>query len=139
VSGPWLRSVELVRVLVVDDQRLVTDAIRRVLGAVCMVEVAACGLEALALVRAGRRYVAILCDVMMPTATGFEVLDELRRDAPEQARRVILMTGSVNHPEDEQRLASAGCLVLIKPFGRSELMRALAGFLPGTAPRGSTT
>src|SRR4029078_8012606 len=67
VSGPWLRSVELVRVLVVDDQRLVPDPIRGVRAALCMVEVAACGLEALALVRAGRRYVAILCDVMMPT------------------------------------------------------------------------
>jgi CheY-like chemotaxis protein len=38
-------------------------------------------------------YDVILCDLMMPEMTGMDLHAELSRVAPEQARRIVFMTG----------------------------------------------
>jgi CheY-like chemotaxis protein len=51
------------------------------------------GREALSRLRAGERFDAILCDLLMPEVTGIELHSELRRIAPDQADCMIFLTG----------------------------------------------
>jgi len=53
----------------------------------------ASGTEALACIARGERFEAILLDVMMPEITGMEVYERLKLLVPEQAARVIFVTG----------------------------------------------
>ena len=54
--------------------------------------------EAIAWISAGQRYDVILCDLMMPRMTGMDFYSELQRIAPEQAKRVIFLTGGAFTP-----------------------------------------
>jgi CheY-like chemotaxis protein len=81
------------KVLVVDDDATIGAAIARVLGANHEVVALTSGQEALARLRAGARFDLILCDLMMPVLTGMDVYAELQRVAPEQAERVVFLTG----------------------------------------------
>ena len=51
--------------------------------------------EALALVLEGKRFDLILCDLMMPVMTGMDLHAELLIVAPDQAARMVFMTGGV--------------------------------------------
>ena len=42
---------------------------------------------------AGERFDVILCDLMMPVMTGMDLAEELARILPEQASRVVFITG----------------------------------------------
>jgi CheY-like chemotaxis protein len=81
------------RVLVVDDEPAVGAAIRRVLASEHDVELRTRGEDAHDAIARGERYDAILCDLMMPGMSGMELHAALERLAPEQARRVIVLTG----------------------------------------------
>ena len=80
------------RILVVDDEPLIVDALKRTL-AHHDVEVSTGAREALDRILAGERYDVILCDLLMPGMTGMELGDALARELPEQAERVVFMTG----------------------------------------------
>jgi CheY-like chemotaxis protein len=49
--------------------------------------------DALAKFRAGERYDVVLCDLMMPEMTGMDLHAELSHSHPEDARRIIFVTG----------------------------------------------
>ena len=80
--------------------------------------------EAIALVRAGQRYDAILCDLVMPAMTGVQLHRELAALAPDQAAATILMTGGAI-PRDAADLLASGMPSLPKPFDVEELRRLL--------------
>ena len=86
------------RVLVIDDEPLVVSALRRILGRDHDVVAAGNGEEALALFHTGERFDAILSDVMMPVMSGIELYDRLSLDVPEQADKVIFITGGAFTP-----------------------------------------
>lgn len=81
------------RILVVDDEPLVLRAIQRAVSIEHDVIPVDSGAEVLRRVEAGDRFDVILCDVMMPGMTGPELHAELRRVTPDQADRLIFMTG----------------------------------------------
>jgi len=81
------------RLLVVDDEPAVAAAVRRVLASEHDVTVHTRAAEALAAIAGGERFDAILCDLTMPGMSGMELHAELERIAPDQARRVIVLTG----------------------------------------------
>jgi len=81
------------RVLVVDDEESLAQAIRRYLSADHDVDAASNGQDALTRIAAGERYDVILCDLMMPQMTGMEFHEELLRADPDQARRMVFLTG----------------------------------------------
>jgi PAS domain S-box-containing protein len=80
------------RILVVDDEPLITATLHRAL-AHHDVEVVTGAEGALQRVLGGRRFDVILCDLLMPGMTGMELGDALARELPEQAGRVVFMTG----------------------------------------------
>jgi PAS domain S-box-containing protein len=81
------------RVLVVDDEPAVASAIRRALAPEHDVELRTRAEDALEGIAGGARFDAILCDLMMPNMTGMDLHASLERLAPDQARRMIVLTG----------------------------------------------
>ena len=116
-------------VLVIDDEPVVRDAVRRVLEAnglrVATADDAASGLAhpALAVCR------LVLCDLMLPDRSGIEVLEEIARRRPDLP--VVLITGyaTAEHAARAQEAGAAGFLA--KPFEARELMDAVRGALAG--------
>ena len=124
------------RVLVVDDE----PSIRRFLGKALAVGgfdpvVAADGREAIELARTGR-VDAVLCDHRMADMSGIEVYEALVAARPELARRFVLMSGDVQHPEIVDFATTRDVGLLAKPFDIPAVTEVVRGVLrrPGEAP-----
>jgi PAS domain S-box-containing protein len=81
------------RLLIIDDEQMILGALRRSLGSEYNVTCANDGRRALERLRAGDRYDLILCDLMMPEMTGMDVFAEMEKLAPDQAERMVFVTG----------------------------------------------
>jgi PAS domain S-box-containing protein len=81
------------RVLVVDDEPMLTRSLERVLGDQHDVVAATSGAEALDRLAGDERFDLILCDVMMPEMTGIELYQRVRSAWPGLERRIAFMTG----------------------------------------------
>jgi PAS domain S-box-containing protein len=81
------------RVLVIDDEESLGQAIRRYLSQDHDVEAVTSARVALDLLANGQRYDVILCDLMMPQITGMEVHATVKKIDPAQADRIVFVTG----------------------------------------------
>lgn len=124
-------------VLVVDDQPIVCSMVRRELRSRCQceVDIALSGEEALSYLRRGIDYAYILCDLLMPHVSGWDVLETARHERPELVARFVLMTAKSSTHDEERRLAEEGVRILSKPFGLDELLKVVQD-LPRTERRG---
>jgi CheY-like chemotaxis protein len=107
--------VSRLRVLIVDDEAIFTQALRRLLQRTHDVEVANDGEQALAVVRSGKRFDVILSDVMMPAMNGIELFEAVQAVDPEQARHFVFLTGGAFGGHAQNRLRSLGTRQLEKP------------------------
>jgi PAS domain S-box-containing protein len=114
------------RVLVVDDEPVVGKSLRRLLPE-HEVTVATSAAEALLAVDAQPDLDVILCDLMMPEVSGFELYRELSIRHPELAPRVVFITGGAFTPEATAFLREAGNPLLEKPFDLPRLRAVVAG------------
>jgi len=114
-----------VRVLVVDDEPFICSAIQRLLRRDHVVTTVTSAQEALALVQAGQRFDVILSDLMMPEMSGEDLLAALREVAPDQARRLVIMTGGAFTPRSEDFLRSLDLPPLTKPLTLESLRAAI--------------
>jgi CheY-like chemotaxis protein len=104
-------------VLIVDDELLVAESMRRVLADEFEVTATTEPSAALARLTSGDQwYDVILCDVMMPGIDGVELHARVARVAPEIAARFIFVTGGILLPHVQARLEGISNLVLAKPF-----------------------
>jgi len=114
------------RVVVVDDEKPLGSAIRRLLPEhEVLTYTDPFEAEAGALNDAD----VVLCDVMMQGMTGPELLERIRARDPEQADRVVLITGGAITEAIAGDVAACGASVLGKPFGARELRAAVARVL----------
>jgi len=104
------------RVLVIDDEPMVADAVALVLSDVNTVTVVNRGDEALALIMRGERYDVILCDVMMPVMSGADLHARLTAVAPTEAARMVFVTGCALLPQVRAFLDRIPNTCLEKPF-----------------------
>jgi PAS domain S-box-containing protein len=119
------------RVLIIDDEPRVAQALERMLHTDYDLTLVSCGASAIDHVTAGARYDAIITDVMMPNMTGIELFDRLESLAPDQAHRMIFLTGGVFTPQTQARLEAAGNPQLQKPVGAQDLRACVAKLLAG--------
>jgi DNA-binding NtrC family response regulator len=110
--------------LVVDDEPMLGTVIQRILGEDHEVVVVSSALDALALVREGRRFDIILSDLMMPDMTGMDLHAELLRSFPDQAQKMIFMTGGTFTDTAGSFLKSVPNQTVEKPF-RSAALRQI--------------
>ncbi len=112
------------RVLVIDDELVVCRAIERIVSPEHDVMVTTVARQALTWIAEGRRFDAIVCDLMMPQMTGMEFYAELGRFAPDQVAKVIFVTGGAFTERARTFLDMVPNVRLEKPFERQQL-RAL--------------
>jgi len=106
---------ERLRVLVIDDEPHVREAMKGLLASEHDVEVAGDGESALAMVGAAD-YDVILCDLMMPHMNGRDVYERIRVQRPGLEQRVVFVTGGAFVPSLASFLESVDNLKLRKPF-----------------------
>ena len=92
------------RLLVIDDEPMILGALRRSLGSDYNVTCVGDGRRALERVRAGERFDVILCDLMMPELTGMDLHAELEKLAPDQAARMVFVSGGAFTPRAREFL-----------------------------------
>src|SRR5262249_24618362 len=109
-------AVRRARVLVIDDEPLVGTAIRRLLQSTHDVEHTTRAREALEDMRRGTRWDVIFCDLMMPDLTGMDVYETLARELPEQAARMVFVTGGTFTPRASEFVDARPHRVVANPF-----------------------
>jgi PAS domain S-box-containing protein len=121
-AGPRRRG----RVLVVDDEPLVLALFERLLGADHDLVSTSAARAALERLEGGERFDVILCDLMMPEMTGMDLYRELMRLAPEQAERIIFITGGAFTPLARAFLDRVANPRIMKPFQLRQLVDLVA-------------
>jgi PAS domain S-box-containing protein len=121
--APVTRGANL---LVVDDEPLLLKALGRMLGRGHTLTLVGSGREALELLEAGKRYDAVLCDMMMPDVSGLDVWERLGELDERQQRRFIFMTGGTFTERARRFLEAQRPPMLEKPFTASAFANLLA-------------
>jgi signal transduction histidine kinase/CheY-like chemotaxis protein len=124
-SKPAAASPARGRVLVVDDEPMMVRAIQRLLEGEHEVFSTTDPVDAVAQVQNGARFDAILCDLMMPAMSGMDVFEAIRRIAPDQARRIVFVTGGAFTPRVQEFLDSVDNARIEKPIERATLRAAI--------------
>lgn len=111
------------RVLVVDDEAAICELVRQTLDQRGFVTEVAQGREALELLTQGRRFDAVLTDVMMPGVAGDAIARRLAAEQPHAA--VVLMSGMLLGPGARAAVERDGAHFLSKPFTPAALLATL--------------
>ncbi len=120
------------RILVADDE----PHIRRILitllhNAGFEVDEAVDGREALERVESDTRYDFILLDLMMPRASGIEVLRAIRSDGTRSETPVIILTAKGQDTDRDEALDAGADDFLTKPFSPKKLLGRIQEILAG--------
>jgi PAS domain S-box-containing protein len=122
------------RVLVVDDEEHVRDALCRLLEAEHEVESCISGAQARTLLARDRDFDLVLCDLMMPDVSGMQLHAWLRQEHPSIAERVVFVTGGAFTPGARDYLKQVDNLVVEKPFDRKQLAALVRSRLVTSSP-----
>jgi PAS domain S-box-containing protein len=117
------------RVLIVDDEAMFANSMRRLLSREHEVAVENSGRAALDRFRAGERFDVILCDLMMPELTGMDVHSALMELSPEQAARMVFLTGGAFTPAAQRFLDAHEGAFFEKPCDLQLLKATIRGFV----------
>jgi PAS domain S-box-containing protein len=109
------------KLLVIDDEPMILGALRRSLSTEYNVTCVGDGRKALDRLRAGERYELILCDLMMPEMTGMDLFAELEKLAPDQAGRMVFVSGGAFTPRAREFLERVPNARVEKPIDLSNL------------------
>jgi two-component system, NtrC family, sensor kinase len=123
------------RILVIDDEPMLGQSIRRLLTPLHDVSVTASAREAIGEIGAGARFDVILCDLMMPEMSGMDLHAKLMEIVPQQAERIVFMTGDVFANRARVFLDQTASPRLEKPFDVSHLRALVRIFLRKVQPR----
>jgi CheY-like chemotaxis protein len=121
--------LRLARLLVIDDEPHIVDALTAALSDEFLVEGTTDPHEALHVLLSGRSYDAVLCDVVMTALNGLDLRDRLHALAPEIAARIVFMTGGIRDARTRDRLDAVPNPCLGKPMSTAELRTFLRGFI----------
>lgn len=122
-----------VRVLVADDEPLITAGIRAVLESAGDIEVVATAVDGGAAVTEAVRHRpdVVLLDITMPVLDGLGALAELRRQAP--AARAVMLTSFGTEPNVVRALQEGAAGFVLKHCAPDELIRAVRAAHDGDA------
>jgi two-component system response regulator MprA len=125
-------TLEIVRILVVDDDRAVRESLRRSLAFNgYTVDLAEDGVEALEAIT-NERPDALVLDVMMPRLDGLEVCRQLRSTGDDLP--ILVLTARDTVSERVSGLDAGADDYLPKPFALEELLARLRALLRRTGP-----
>jgi signal transduction histidine kinase/ligand-binding sensor domain-containing protein/CheY-like chemotaxis protein len=122
------------RLMVIDDEPLLTTALSRMLEPEHKVEAFTSARKALERLRAGEEYALILCDLMMPEMTGMELHKTLAHEAPGLAERMVFITGGAFTEAGRSFLDATDRPWLEKPFEPEALRASIRTLLVSQPP-----
>jgi signal transduction histidine kinase len=108
------------RILVVDDEQMILTVVSRTLADHDVVTTKD-GREAVARIKAGERFDLILSDLMMPELDGVELHRMIAAAVPEQAKRIVFLSGGAFSEKIQEVLATLPNRQLQKPFLPADL------------------
>lgn len=120
------------RILVVDDEPLITRAIRRMLSK-HEVSTVDSGEEALAKLR-GEPFDLVLCDLTLGGMSGLELRDAVRRENPTLGERFLFLTGGALTAAARDLMAREPERFVAKPISAAELRDLVERELQPPAP-----
>jgi PAS domain S-box-containing protein len=121
-TAPELHSATSpARVLVVDDEPLVRNTLSRMLARDYRITVAQDAQDALSMISQGDRFDVILSDVSMAGMSGVQLHDALALTHPDQAQRMVFLSGGAFTGETIDFLRQMAKRHLEKPFALSQL------------------
>ncbi len=128
-SGEIIPLREMVKtpILVIEDNPDTQDLVKRILQNQFIVDSANDGKQGIEMWRKGR-YDLVLLDVMLPSMSGNEILQQIIQDKPEQS--VVIMTANHTMELAEELMLAGAADFVTKPFRAEELRRVC-----GTAAR----
>jgi CheY-like chemotaxis protein len=115
------------KILLIDDNKEITDVVSFYLES----EEISCtitnnGREGLEMIKSRNDFNLILLDIAIPDFSGYDVLDELKKDDLLSSRNIVLFTASVL---DEKKIFSYGVKAIIrKPISIVDLEIAIQKF-----------
>lgn len=109
------------QILVVDDDTLTARAIVRTLSDDHDIVAVSTAQQALERLAAGDRYDVVLCDLMMPQMTGMDLHGVFVKVAPDQAARMVFMTGGAFTQRARAFLEEVPNVCVEKPFSAVNL------------------
>ena len=119
-------GVERRRMLVVDDDRHVGEALERAMSGLVEVESTTDVRGVLDRLRTGERWDVILCDLLMPETSGMDLYRHTLKVAPEAAACFVFMTAGAFTPKVRAFLEGVQSPCLEKPLDMGKL-RSLVG------------
>jgi len=134
-------AVQRARVLIVDDEAALGRVLVHALEDDHDAEAVTTGREVLARITAGERFDVIVSDLMMPEMTGMELHEHLLAVAPDQARRMVFLTGGAFTATAGAFLDRVPNAKAEKPLQQKDLLKLIAHTLsdvePGSRPGSS--
>lgn len=121
-------GAERPRLLIVDDEPALLNALKRTLKKYYDVVTTSRPLEALSWIEGGERYDIVLSDVEMPDLDGISLYSKISESAPEQAGRMCFMTAGQGIREIDDFLELLNRPAVTKPFQIDDLLATLAHF-----------
>lgn len=118
---PAKTSFTAASLLIVDDDKLFRNGLRRILEKYYEVRVAPSGQRAVELLEE-QRFDVVLCDLIMPGMTGMDLFSLARRQWPDQAARFVFLTGGTNSPEARDFLLNVENPRAYKPVNANEIV-----------------
>ncbi len=122
------------QVLVIEDDALVRNALARTLGGRFRLVMAEDAGAAIARLGRGELFPLLLCDLTMPGMNGIELSRHLAIHHPDQARRMVFITGGAINEEAAAFLDAAPLGHIEKPFDRADLVARIAILLDVLGP-----
>ena len=126
-------------VLIIDDEPRICGLLVRILSRDFDVVAVDDGFDALALIEHGARFDVVVCDIHMRRISGPSFRDLSQRLAPEQAQRIVFLTGNSDSIECDRVRDHE---ILTKPFNPRALVDLVSrvatasrdGYFPSARP-----
>jgi nitrogen-specific signal transduction histidine kinase/CheY-like chemotaxis protein len=123
------------RVLLIEDEPGIRRALTRVLRANTDVITAKRGDEAIQKLTKGLEVEVIVCDLLLPGATGMDVHAYIERHRPELLRRLLFVTGGATSPKTRDFAHKHRDALLLKPIDARRLQLVIDSVAGGTSVR----
>jgi PAS domain S-box-containing protein len=113
------------RLLLIDDEDPIRRQLSRLLSEDFIVQTAACGRTALAMIREDSTYDLIVSDLIMPDGSGMDIYRWLEYQAPHLCKRLVYLTGGAYDEKMGSFLQSIPNIVMEKPIQPKAFLASL--------------
>ena len=105
------------KILIIEDEVLIQKSLNKLLSREGAETTAVSqGVEAISLIKINK-YDRIICDLMLQDITGFDILEEAKKEySEEELKSTFIIITAYSSPQVLEKANSYGCMVINKPF-----------------------